>query len=166
MKDRPKIKLELTIADKIIELVGWISIVLVWIFTTTHFNQIPDIIPIHFNGAGQADGFGGKATIFTLPIISTLLFLLLTWLNNFPQLFNFPTNITKENALQQYIFATRLIRYTKVIVVVIFGMIEFKTIQNVNGKADGLGIWFLPIAIGMIFIPLIVYVIISKKAQK
>jgi len=165
MKDRPIIKLDLTFGDKIIEFIAWLSLAIVWIMTISNFNQLPEIIPTHFNAAGQANGFGGKAAIFTLPIISSLLFLLLTWLNNFPQLFNFPTNITKENALKQYLFATRLIRYIKLIVVVIFGMIEYKTIQNVNGNGDGLGIWFLPIAIGMIFIPLIIYVIKSKKAQ-
>jgi uncharacterized membrane protein len=165
MEEPPEIKLELTITDKIFEILGWISLVAVWVFTITNYNNLPDIIPIHFNGAGQADGFGGKATILTLPIVSTILFTGMTVLNKFPHLFNHPTNITKENKLRLYTNATRLIRYLKLILVIIFGIIVFKTIQNVNGEADGLGNWFTPITVGMIFIPVIYFVIRAYEAD-
>jgi hypothetical protein len=59
-----------------------------------------------------------------------------------------------------------MIRYLKLIIVVIFGLIEFKTIQNANGQADGLGIWFLPMTLGLIFIPLIYFVVKLFKATK
>lgn len=163
MEERPQVKLELTTTDKIFEILGWISLVAVWVFTIKNYNNLPDIIPIHFNGAGQADGFGGKATILTLPIVSTILFIGMTVLNKFPHLFNHPTNITRENELRLYTNATRLIRYLKLILVIIFGFIVFKTIQNVNGEADGLGIWFTPIALGMIFIPVIYFVVKSFR---
>lgn len=165
MEEGPEIKLDLTITDKIFEILGWISLVAVWVFTITNYTNLPDIIPIHFNGAGQADGFGGKTTILTLPIVSTILFIGMTVLNKFPHLFNQPTNITKENKLRLYTNATRLIRYLKLILVIIFGFIVFKTIQNVNGEADGLGNWFTPITLGMIFIPLIYFVIKAYKAD-
>lgn len=165
MEEGPEIKLDLTNTDKIFEILGWISLVAVWVFTITNYNNLPDIIPIHFNGAGQADGFGGKATILTLPIVSTILFTGMTVLNKFPHLFNHPTNITKENKLRLYTNATRLIRYLKLILVIIFGIIVFKTIQNVNGEADGLGNWFTPITVGMIFIPVIYFVIRAYEAD-
>ena len=165
MEEGPEIKLDLTITDKIFEILGWISLVAVWVFTITNYNNLPDIIPIHFNGAGQADVFGGKGTILTLPIVSTILFIGMTVLNKFPHLFNHPTNITKENELRLYTNATRLIRYLKLILVSIFGFIVFKTIQNVNGEADGLGNWFTPITLGMIFIPVIYFVIRAYKAD-
>ncbi len=86
MEERPKVKLELTTTDKVFELLGWLSIVAVWILTIKNYNNLPEIIPIHFNGSGQADGFGGKATILTLPIVSTILFIGMTVLNKFPHL--------------------------------------------------------------------------------
>jgi len=111
MEARPKIKLELTTADTTIEIVGWFLIVAVWGLTITNYSNLPDTIPIHYNGAGQADGFGGKATILTLPLIATILFIGVTILNKFPHVFNYPTNITQDNAFRQYTNATRLIRY-------------------------------------------------------
>jgi len=101
-----------------------------------------------------------------LPLIATVLFVGLTFLNKFPHIFNYPTNITPHNALRQYTNATRMIRYLKLVIVVIFGLIAFKTIQNGNGEANGLGIWVLPLTLGLIFIPLIYFVIKSFKTKQ
>lgn len=166
MEERPKIKLELTTPDKIFEIVGWVLIIVVWGLTITNYSNLPETIPIHYNGAGQADGFGGKATILILPLIATILFIALTVLNKFPHVFNYPTSITQDNAFRQYTNATRLIRYLKLIIVFIFGLIAFKTIQNANGEADGLGVWFLPLTMGLIFIPLIYFVSKSFKTKQ
>jgi uncharacterized membrane protein len=159
MEKRPKIKLALTTVDKIFEIVGWGFILVIWVLTITNYSNLPEIIPTHYNGAGQADGFGEKATILTLPLIATILFIGLTVLNKFPHVFNYPTDITQDNAFKQYISATRLIRYLKIIIVFIFGLIEFKTIQNANGEADGLAAWFLPLTMGVIFIPIIYFIL-------
>ena len=166
MSVRPKLKLELTTFDKTLEILGWSSILAIWVLPITNYTNLPDTIPIHYNGAGQADGFGEKATILTLPLIATVLFLGLTILNKFPHIFNYPTNITKDNALRQYTNATRLIRYFKLIIVIIFGLITFKTIQNANGQAEGLGVWFLPLTLGLIFIPLTFFLVKSFQAIK
>lgn len=136
MNERPKIKLGLTTTDKIFEILGWTSVLAIWVLTITNYTSLPDTIPIHYNGAGQADGFGGKVNILTLPLIATVLFVGLTILNKFPHIFNYPTNITADNALRQYTSATRLIRYLKFIIVVIFGLISIQTIRNVNGQTS------------------------------
>jgi uncharacterized membrane protein len=148
MEARPKIKLKLTTADKIIEILGWFLIIAIWGLTIASYSSLPDTIPIHFNGAGQADGFGEKATMLLLPLTATISFIGMTILNKFPQVFNYPTNITQDNAFRQYTNATRLIRYLKLSIVFIFGLIVFKTIQNANGEADGLGSWFSPLTMG------------------
>ena len=157
MEKRPKINLELAGADKALEIVGALSVFAIWGLTIINYNSLPDIIPKHYNIAGEADSFGGKESILILPVISTVIFAGLTILNKFPHIFNYQTVITKENALRQYTNAARLIRYLKFIVVVIFGFIEFKTIQIANGQANGLGTWFLLFTAGVVFIPLIYF---------
>ena len=165
MNKRPKIKLQLKQTDKILEIVGWVSVFGIWALTLTNYSILPEIIPIHFNGAGKADGFGNKTHIFVLPIISTLLFIGLTILNKHPHIFNYPSQITKENAVHQYTNATRMMRVLKLVIVLLFGLIVFKTIQNVNGHAGGLGTWFLPLTMGMIFIPMLYFLIKSLKQK-
>ncbi|MBS1765702.1 MAG: DUF1648 domain-containing protein [Bacteroidetes bacterium] len=166
MNERPKIKLELTTIDKTFEILGWTSIIAIWVLIVVNYTNLPDTIPIHYNGAGQADGFGGKGNILTLPLIATVLFVGLTILNKFPHVFNYPTNITTDNALKQYTIATRLIRYLKFIIVVIFGLIALQRIRNVNGQTSGLGVWFLPLTLGLIFIPMTYFMIKSFKTTK
>lgn len=126
MNGRPKIKLELTTIDKVVEILGWVSILAIWVLIVTNYTSLPDTIPIHYNSSGQTDGIGRKGTILTLPLIATALFAGLTILNKFPHIFNYPASITENNALRQYTNATRLIRYLKFIIVVIFGIMALQ----------------------------------------
>jgi uncharacterized membrane protein len=166
MNQRPRIKLELRQSDKIFELLGWLSVLGIWTLTLYNYVDLPEIIPTHFNARGKADGFGSKSNILSLPIISTALFLGMTLLNRKPYLFNYPSVITEENALEQYTNATRMIRVLKLVIVLIFGIIVLKTIQNVKGNQDGLGAWFLPLTMAMIFIPVFYYLIIAAKGKR
>ena len=163
MEDRPKIKLELTGTDKIIELFGWFSVLVIWVYTMVNFSKLPDTIPTHFNAMGEADDFGGKASILALPIIATIVFVGISILSRFPHIFNYPVNITKENAQRQYTIATRLMRYVNLIVVLIIGYITFTSIQSAKGQTGGLGAWFLPVSLGVVFIPIIYYIVVSRK---
>jgi uncharacterized membrane protein len=164
-EERPKLNIQLTPIDQIFELLGWGVLLALWIWTGTSYSSLPDTIPTHFNAAGEADGFGTKVSIVGLPLIATLLYIGLTLLNRFPHSFNFPTPITQDNALRQYTNATRMIRYLKLILVVVFAGISFQTIQQANGTGEGLGIWFLPLTLGLIFMPLLYFVIKSFQTK-
>ena len=163
---RPKLKLNLTTSDKIIELLGWLALIGIWMLTLFNYSSLPDIIPTHYNGAGEADGFGNKLNILTLPVIASILFIGMTILNKYPHSFNYLGPITEENAHQYYTNSTRLIRFLKLIIVIIFGAIVFKTIHNVYGNTDALGVWFLPITLGLIFIPIMYYLAKSIQGRK
>jgi uncharacterized membrane protein len=165
-EERPKLKIQLSLMDQALELLGWGVLLALWIWTGTSYSSLPDSIPTHFNAAGEADGFGRKASIVGLPVIATLLYIGLTLLNRYPHIFNFPTPVTQDNALRQYTNATRMIRYLKLILVVVFGGISFQTIQQANGTGEGLGLWFLPLTLVLIFMPLVYFVVKSlKKSQ-
>jgi len=166
MTKRPKIDIPLRPTDKILELLGWMAVFGIWILSLVHYAELPETIPIHYNAAGKADGFGDKSTLMVLPIISTFLFIGLTVLNKSPHVFNYLTEITEENAVHQYTNATRMIRLLKLIIVLIFTLIVYKTIQHVKGNADGIGSWFLPVTFALIFIPLFYFLINANKKQK
>ena len=164
-EERPKIKLIPTTRDKLVEILGLLILIALWGYTISHFSNLPETIPTHYNAAGEADDFGGKTSIIRLPIIATLLFIGITVLNQYPHIFNYPTTITQDNALRIYTLATRMLRYLKLVFVTIFGGITFKTIQTASGESSGLGGWFLPLTAGLIFIPLIYFVIKSVQGK-
>jgi len=72
---KTKIEIKFNTADKLLEIIGWITLALQWIMTILNYSNLPDTIPIHFNASGQADDFGSKGYILTLPIIGTVIFL-------------------------------------------------------------------------------------------
>ncbi len=162
MENRPKIKLELTAADRLLEILGWLALLLLWGITILNFSSLPDTIPTHYNALGEADGFGSKNSIWSIPIIATIFFIGLTLLNKYPHKFNYPKEITSENAQKQYSNATRLMRYVKFIIVLIFGMMVVPSVQFPNDN-PGLGVWFLPVSMGLLFIPIIFFVIRSYR---
>lgn len=169
MKDRiekrPNIRVQLTATDKAIEMLGWLLVGTIWLLTLLSYDKLPNTIPIHFDSLGNVDGFGEKATILTLPRVATAIFIGMTILNQFPQVFNYTTNITNENALRQYTNATRMIRYLKLIVVIIFGILVVFTVKSAHGNTADLGKWFLPLLLVPIFVLITYFTILSSKSK-
>ena len=118
-----RVKLELTTFDKVFEMLGWISMLALWILTVANYADLPGTIPTHYNLTGEADGFGDKANIMALPVVATILFVGMTILNRHPHFLNYPASITADNAVIHYIRATRLVRFLKLAIVVIFGLL-------------------------------------------
>lgn len=163
MKHRPKIKLSLTLADKIIEAIGWIGILGIWILTLQNYMGLPDQIPIHYNFSGEADRFGNKAYILLLPIVATILFVAMTLLNRYPHIFNYPATITPHNAVRQYTIATRMLRFLKISIVLIFGLIVYEVIKYVEGDVEGLGTWSLPLILVLVLAPVVYFIVLGAR---
>lgn len=66
------------------------------------YGRLPETIPIHFNLAGQADGWGPRSAILTIVGICTVLTVGIVWLSRYPQIFNYPLEITEGNAQAVY----------------------------------------------------------------
>lgn len=163
MDNRPKIKLVLSTTDKLIESISWLALIGLWYLVLANYSTLPETIPIHFNLAGKADGFGNKGNLFILPIISTIVFIAMSFLNKYPHTFNYLKTITEENALYQYSNATRFIRFLKLITVIIFGLISFEIIQIANKNTEAFNIWLLPLTLGLLLVSMAYYIIKMKQ---
>lgn len=166
MYPKPKIPLKPSKTDKIIESLSFITLISSWILVLLNYKTLPEIIPVHFDTAGKADSFGAKWMILTLPTVGSILFIGLSILNKFPHIFNYPIEINEENAERQYILATRFIRSLKLIITILFGSIAYQTVKHAQGKIDGIGLWFLPLTIGLFFIAFIYYLVKASQVSK
>jgi len=165
MEARPKIKLPLSQFDKTLEISGKCIIMLLWILTAVAFFKMPDTIPTHFSASGQADIYGNKENIFVLPVIGTILFIGLTVLNHYPQIYNYSDKITETNAAYQYSKATRMIRFLKLLIAILFTIIVLSTFLIAIHITSGLGSLFLPLTITLFCIPTVyaVMMVFNKK---
>ena len=153
-RKRPKIKIRFTLFDLFIEIAGLVAVLAMWILLIATYSGLPDVIPTHYNGSGQVDNFGGKSSIFMLPVIATAVYAGMTVLCRFPHVFNYPVKITGNNAFLQYGNMARMVRCLKLVLVLIFGYLIFHTALN-TGR--GIGIWFTPVLLAVIFIPVIYF---------
>ena len=165
MSTRPKIKVLLTRFDIILEFLGYLFLIGFWIYLIIVYSEIPEIIPTHFDFTGNPDAYGSKSMIWSLPIIGTLLFALLTILNKYPHTFKYPVEITPENATNKYSRATRLLRIMKLLIAIMFSAIALESIFVAKSQ-NGFGIWFMPLSLGFIIVLLLVYFFAIRKELK
>ncbi|NMA02279.1 MAG: DUF1648 domain-containing protein [Clostridia bacterium] len=150
-KKRPVLDIPLSSLEKFLEALAFIGILLNIIFIAMFWTELPSKIPTHFGPSGAPDGWGGKGMLLFLTGMNIMMYLLLTIVNKFPHTFNYPVKITPENALKQYYLARHLLGFLKTETVLLFTYILWGTIQVALGKAEGLGILFLPIILFIIF---------------
>ena len=94
--------------------------------------------------SGRPDNYGNKLTLFLLPVIGSIVYAGLTYLNKYPWVFNYMVQITEENTEQQYIFATRILRIVKCSIMLAFSIVALYTYWAALDKTDIPGWWFLP----------------------
>ena len=160
-KDRPKIKIRLNSVDWLIEIAAIIFLLLLIGFPVYFYGELPNKIPVHFNAAGTADGYGSKASLWMLPLTGLFIYVIMTVLAPFPYIFNYVVKITQENATVQYTLAVRLLRILKTVILIMFTIISYQTIQTATGKSGGLGRVFLPVFLIATFGVVIIYFVQS-----
>ncbi|HQW14318.1 MAG TPA: DUF1648 domain-containing protein [Niabella sp.] len=151
--------------DNKLELTSKIFLFILWGLTIYAFLKLPKTIPTHFNASGQADDYGNKLTLLILPIIATVIYFGLTKLNKYPHIFNYLTKITEDNAKKQYTIATRMLRFLKLAVLIIFSLIILFTYLTTIGVTNGLGFWFLPFTLVLFLLPTIIGITQSFKKK-
>ena len=129
------------------------------------WSNLPTTIPIHFDAAGNADGFGPKGMIWLLPAIGVVMVPAMLFLRRFPWLSNVPFEITEENAAYQYGLIVRLLSLLACFVSLLFLLLVYDTLTIAFGGSSLLGWLFMPIFLTGIMGPIIWYFIATLRGQ-
>lgn len=148
---RPKLKLPMSRLEIVLIIISIIAIFITWVYLIVSYDKLPETIVTHFGAAGKPDGWGNRSSIIMLPAIQSTLCILMIITLKFPHYFNFPINITEENAERQYKNARNMMLLIVLEISLVFSYIEWRSIQVAMGKVVGLGIWFLPVFLICIF---------------
>ena len=128
IKDRPQYIIPLSVADRIAEGVTAGVLLTITVIFLFRYPSVDDQVAMHYDLAGNIDRMGDKSGIFFFFGILILLYVGMTFAQKFPHAFNYLTEITEENAKRQYTTAVRMIRWLKLMMVVLFSFIILKTI--------------------------------------
>jgi len=151
-EQRPRIALEQTGLDRALEGLALSGLIVLILLPAVYYADLPDTIPQHFNAKGEADGFGSKMFVWFLPILGVALYVLMTVINRNPHQFNYATKITPENAEAQYRLATRLVRWLKAFIMLLFVYITWAgIIQGALTGTTTLSGWFLFLVLAINF---------------
>ena len=166
MQSRPRYKVVSSSSDKLLEAAGWLCLAILWFVTLRYFGKLPGTIPVHFTLNGEADSFGNKQMIFSLPIISTIILSGISILSKYPHLFNYPSVINDQTAPAQYTNAVKMMRVVKLAIVVIFLVILLHTITVATGSNNlWAGPWVFYLALVLLILPVIYFVIKGLKIK-
>lgn len=75
-------------------------------------------------------------------------------------------NITEENAFKNYRLSTRVVRFTNLFLMLIFGIIVYSIVESAKGNNSDLARWILPLVIGISIILPIAILLYQKKINK
>ncbi|MBN1561522.1 DUF1648 domain-containing protein [candidate division KSB1 bacterium] len=148
--------------------VGYLAIAFIlflFIFTAKNFGSLPHIIPTHFDKAGKADGWGSRSTIWLLPIVSLFIYMILSLVNKFPQLINYPVKITAENERRQYFLARMFLKTIRLAMVLIFSLLQWYSLRAALGQASAFAPFFMPLILTLAFFPICLYLLFAMRAR-
>ncbi len=143
----PKIAVELEEADRRLDGVVLASLALMFVIPALHYSELPDVIPIHFNWKGEADGYAPKAFLWLLPTISTFTCGLMVILARYPHTFNYPVKITEQNADAHYRLAARMMRLLNAVIAVFFAYLSWALVHMALEGRSTLEPWSVPLLI-------------------
>lgn len=136
--ERPVLKIKATPLDYFFEVIAGLLLIATWYFVATAYSDLPEKVASHFNFNGEPDAYAGKSSIWGLPVVASLLWMLLSIVNQFPHAFNFPYRLTEENVERQYRMAKRFMRIIKIWISGIFLFAAYSVVKSSESPSTNL----------------------------
>jgi hypothetical protein len=127
---------------------------------------LPEVIPRHFNAAGEPDGFSSKWIIWLPPLLTIALYAGLTWLGKMIRTSSLSGQASANKAPLYTQLTARTIRWIKLGVVVLFGYLTWGTIRTALERIDKLWPGLLPTMGVLLLVVLAWYLIQYKRIGK
>ena len=132
--------------DILMEVLCLVLLVGVTIYLGINWSTLPDKIPAHYDFAGNIDRWGKKGELLIVPIMSWVLYVMITGVEQIPAIWNTGVKVTVENRYWVYRVLKYMVKSLKLIMVVDF---SYMTIQSLSGQS--LPGWFTLLFLVIIF---------------
>jgi hypothetical protein len=127
-----------TTYDILLEIVA-IAALLGSFYPLLFYNTIDSdvLIPVHYNFLGEADSWGGRSALWHMPLLGLTLYIGLSILQKYPEIYNYPCKVTKKNVNYIYRMGVRLVMHFKVLGLLLLAYINNSSYAAVIGKNFG-----------------------------
>ena len=139
-------KIESTGVDRILEVLGWILLVGTLAYLILGWNSFPDQIPMHYNGAGEIDRWGGKGEIIFIEVMMWIIYLGIGAIEKYPQIWNTGVEVTAKNKEKVYRILKYMIKTLKFLTALIFSYLIVNSLQCVPLPG-----WFTLVSMILVF---------------
>jgi hypothetical protein len=123
-------------------------------------------IAVHFDAAGQPNGWGSPRALLAMPVLAVVLFVLMTAVARFPGEFNFPVRVTPANRPRLEALALEMIAWLKAEVLCLFAWVQEATVASARSGDSHLSPWFMPVTLGTVFVTIGWYVTAMRRAGR
>ena len=135
-----------SIFDIIVNIICVLLLVGLVIYLIVAWGGIPDQIPGHFGADGTVTRYDSKGSLIIIPIIAWVMFLGISLVERFPQVWNTGVRVTEENKFRVYRVLKSLIVMVKLIVIALFTVICI-----IQTLVTSLPVWLLPVFMSLLF---------------
>ena len=139
-------KTENTRADRILDFLGWILLIGTLAYLILGWSSFPDQIPMHYNGAGEIDRWGGKGEIIFIEVMMWILYLGIGVVEKYPQIWNTGVEVTAKNKEKIYRTLKYMLKTLKFLTALIFAYLIVNSLQS--APLPG---WFTPAVMILVF---------------
>lgn len=113
-------------------------------------NPLPERVPTHFDAAGHANAWGPPETLWLLPVLAGVLYLLITVLSLLPTGLKSKRQLTPEKRALLEALTRRMVAWLKLELIGLFAWIQWSILQSLKLQSpeQGLGSispWTVPV---------------------
>ncbi|EUJ37127.1 DUF1648 domain-containing protein [Brochothrix campestris] len=124
-----------TILQQVFTWLSFLVLTALALFLAVNYQALPKIVPMHFNFAGEIDGYAGRASVWLLPIIGFLMWLLLFVIGAHPEKHNYMF-LTEANKRAQYRLSCTIVAGSNLFISLVFMIITLAILQQNDLKND------------------------------
>ena len=152
--------------DWLLEIISLVA--LLWAFYPLFFyGRIGEdmLIPIHYNVAGEIDGWGGRHFLWIIPLIALVFYIGLSLFEKFYKRAGYTLKATEKNAQYLYRQRVRFSRHMKVLSLLVFACLNNSSYAIAIGKGSGLNRFVIILLMGGLLLSVLIFYVRMNQGK-
>ncbi len=122
-------------------------------------------VPLHYDITGEVTRWGEPSSLWTSSVLALLVYLLLSALQKYPGVLNYPVKVTPDNAKGLYALGMDLVRGLKLLLTLLFAYTGHVTFAVAVGKGMRMSAFVIAAWLCLLVILLVTYWIKMQKLK-